>query len=372
MGYGSGEIRPKAAAAVELVYDASRSDYDAYLCGKGLADADTCANAGSVSSQNLNLPSLTAVVPGQTKIERRLTNVSEHAVTYSAKAQLVGFDVKVKPAQLTLAPGESAPFTVVLSRTDAPEASWQFGSLTWKSSQGGQPITSPLSALQQSFKIATNLSSQSASFKTALPFTAGYSGALDTHSTGLIAGQALAGTVTAQDFSSCVNIPVAAGSMALHLQMFDSDTSHPGQDNLALSVTGPDGNGYWSGQPGANQAIDVAQPAQGTYQACVLALSLVGDASSYTVWSWDLPGSGSAGLPLSTTAPTQVKAGQNGKIKLAWSVPDAQRYMGAVQFRDGKGNTLATTSISVDPQSVGTVNTVRGNARHQDPGLQTR
>ncbi|MES2116863.1 MAG: NF038120 family PEP-CTERM protein, partial [Pseudomonadota bacterium] len=139
-GQGAGHLNPNGAVDPGLVYDLGPADYQKYLCGTGLST--DCAG-GAVASYNLNLASITVNnVLGTTVVSRAVTNVGAAMATYTASVEVPGYTAVVTPASLTLAPGQTLPFTVALTRAGAPDNVWQYGKLRW--SDGSHVVTSPV------------------------------------------------------------------------------------------------------------------------------------------------------------------------------------------------------------------------------------
>jgi hypothetical protein len=118
---GAGRVLPEAAERPGLVYDVASGDYRRWLAGALGGD--------------LNTPSV--LLRGSTDTtERTITNVSGRRLYFSSAA--TGFarhQVRVTPAAVRLAPGESATFTITVGRTGAPQAD-DDGWITWRGATG--------------------------------------------------------------------------------------------------------------------------------------------------------------------------------------------------------------------------------------------
>ncbi|CAN0247567.1 unnamed protein product, partial [Phaeothamnion confervicola] len=140
-GYGAGLVQTHSALDPGLVYDAGLEDWLAFICGVG----EACfPPVDAIDPSNLNYPSIAiGHFVGQQTVERTVTNVGRHRATYAASIQApVGIKVEVKPATLTIAPGESRTFTVRFTRTGSSLDSYSFGALTW--SDGPHKVRSPI------------------------------------------------------------------------------------------------------------------------------------------------------------------------------------------------------------------------------------
>ncbi|CAN7099502.1 unnamed protein product [Brassica rapa subsp. narinosa] len=127
---GAGHVNPLAAVHPGLVYEASKSDYIAFLCGlnytgKNLrlisGESRTCTKAQSKSlPRNLNYPSMTAQVPAtkpfKVTFRRTVTNVGTSNTTYKAKVVGSKLNVEVFPDVFSLkSKHEKKSFTVTVS-----------------------------------------------------------------------------------------------------------------------------------------------------------------------------------------------------------------------------------------------------------------
>ena len=118
---GSGRVDPTSFADPGLVLDSRPSQW------RRFAD-------GELAGQDLNLPSVAvSELDGRTSVVRRLTNVARKTETYHAAVTgLSGIDVRVRPALITLRPGESRRVRVQLTATaSAPVGEFARGRLTW-------------------------------------------------------------------------------------------------------------------------------------------------------------------------------------------------------------------------------------------------
>ncbi|WP_116953448.1 S8 family serine peptidase [Jiangella endophytica] len=146
---GAGHVAPNRAADPGLVYDSDADDWLAFLCGatRGVEE-DTCdslESAGlSLEPSDFNGPSIAiGRVSNHASVTRTVTNVGATASTYTASVSgLDGIDVTVTPSTLTLAPGDSATFTVTFDVVSPPLNAYLGGRLTW--SDGTHDVRSPI------------------------------------------------------------------------------------------------------------------------------------------------------------------------------------------------------------------------------------
>ena len=114
-----------------LVFDAGLPDWRGFLAGQGLRyDRDAGPAPDPLRATDLNVPSIAVGdLVGGAKVRRTVTNLSSQPESYDASVTgLDGLDVSVQPSTITLAPGQSATFTVSFSSLwNAPIDSWARG-----------------------------------------------------------------------------------------------------------------------------------------------------------------------------------------------------------------------------------------------------
>lgn len=146
---GAGHVAPTRAADPGLVYDSDADDWLAFLCGatRGVEE-ETCASlesAGfSLEPSDFNGASIAiGRVSNSETVTRTVTNVGSSDATYRASVEgLDGIDVTVTPSSLTLAPGESASFTVTFDVVSPALNAYLGGRLTW--TDGTHDVRSPI------------------------------------------------------------------------------------------------------------------------------------------------------------------------------------------------------------------------------------
>ncbi|KAL1220228.1 Subtilisin-like protease SBT4.5 [Cardamine amara subsp. amara] len=155
--YGAGHVDPITALHPGLVYETTKSDHIAFLCGlnytgKNLrlisGDSRNCTKEQTKSlPRNLNYPSMTAQVsarkPFNLTFRRTVTNVGMPNVTY--KAIVIGskFKVKVVPYVLSMkSVREKKSFTVTISGNGPQAEKLVSAQLIW--SDGVHHVRSPI------------------------------------------------------------------------------------------------------------------------------------------------------------------------------------------------------------------------------------
>lgn len=357
-GYGAGHVNPNGAIDPGLVYPATTLDYLRFLCGASWLSATggTCSTYGAIKPTDLNLPSFALDVTGTMTVKRRVRNVGP-AGTYTASASMPGFNVEVSPSSLTLAKGEVGHFTVTFTTTTAPIGSRVFGSLTW--SDGTHKVTSPVQARALSVAAPALLTSSDATGSASYKVTYGFGGAASSVVAGLKAATPSTGTV-ATGASTCFDLSVPAGALAIRAALYDADTSGAGADDLDLELYNPAGTRIaYSGGATATELVNVLKPAAGTYKACVVGYATKDASSSFTLSSWVLSSADAGGSLSAKGLPSSVAIGDEAKVRLSWAgLTGGSRYLGAVGYMDSTGATVGTTLLAVEPAA--TLATQRG------------
>lgn len=354
-GYGAGHVNPNGAASPTLVYDAGPADYGRFLCGLSLTPPSglgNCATLGSISPQNLNLPSLTAAsVPGTMTLTRRVTNVSGADGTFAATVSgMTGWTVAVNPNSLTIPAGGSASFSVTLTRSTAALNSWTFGSLAW--SDGVRSIVSPLTARAVGFSapsLVTDVRSSGAGSKL-ITITPAYTGSMAVSAVGLVPATRTTQTIATSQ-TQCVNTVIPSGALVARFQLFDADTEGGGSGtDLDMEVySGPNGTGSLIGASGGATSAEVVtflNPTPRTVSACVVGYSADGG-KKYTLSSW-VVGPATGTQTLRAAAPSQVYAGSPASVGLGWSVTAGARYLGSLRYFDNTSALIGSTVLLID------------------------
>ncbi|HSI57354.1 MAG TPA: S8 family serine peptidase [Ideonella sp.] len=345
-GYGAGHLNPNGAAAVELVYDAGGRDYAAFLCGLDEPRPAGCNPARAIKPYNLNLPSITGDIVGRTVFKRKMTNLGPTASTYVAKAKLAGFDVAVTPSSLTLAPGQTDAFEVSVTRTSAAVGDWTFGELTWRS--GKQQVKSPLTGRAMLMAAPAELMDTRATGKEVVGIVTGYDGSLSASPAGLVPATRQRGSV-ATYFDTCFDVAVPADTLHVRAALFNSETQGGDQSDLDLELRSNGVVVASSGSPTSDERLDHANPAAGSYQACVIGYAPTNGKAAFWLSTWvvtaGVPGAGG----FRAAVPPKATVGGSSKLALGWSGLAARtRYLGAVQFKDGTQARIGQTLVAID------------------------
>lgn len=363
---GAGHVNPTAALDPGLVYDIGEADYRKYLCGAGVASQ--CAG-GQIPGYELNLPSIAVGnVLGSLKITRTVTNVSASTSSFSSQISVPGYSAVVSPATLAIEPGQTKSFTVTLTRTNAPENAWQYGTLTWTG--GGHTVRSPIVARSGKLIIAPAfISSDRASGSKAMSISTGFAGKMGSTVGGLKEIVRTANTIApAPDGSldtlalmadAChrglygtrvLPVTFTADTMAAQFELFDRDTSGNGGDDLDLVMVNAAGQLVaYSATYGSDETIALAAPPAGNYKVCTLGYSTAsGGATSYGLHAVVVNTSDKGGN-LRAMVPATVYAGGKATVAVSWSgLPTGKRFLGAVRLLDASGTVGSTTVLQVE------------------------
>jgi subtilisin family serine protease len=197
---GAGHVQPTPALDPGLVFDSDANDWLAFLCGatNGVNPA-VCTqlkNAGySFDRSDMNVPSIAiGDLAGVQTVKRRVTNVDDHAATYSASGSLTGVDLSVSPSSFSIAPGQTKTIEVSFTRTTAALNRYVGGSLTLAG--GGHNVRIPLVVRPVAFGAPAEVSSNGS--PVSWQVRVGYNGPLNATVGGLVPATQTAFTV-AQD-----------------------------------------------------------------------------------------------------------------------------------------------------------------------------
>ncbi|WP_310385672.1 S8 family peptidase [Roseateles sp.] len=361
---GAGHVVPNLASDPGLVYDATEADYDKFMCGVGITPpGKNCGVVGSIPAYNLNLPSLTAAsVLGVATLTRTVTNVGTAPSTYTAAATVAGYDVVVSPASFTIQPGAKQTFTVKLTRTSAPLATWAYGNLTWTDNLGHK-VRSPLTARGSTLIALDSVSSEAQSGSKVFTVGSGFAGSLVGVKAGLQAavrdsrniGQADNGTSTATCRAgggvgvNVHNVTIPAGTLAARFALYDEETTGGGASDLDLAVFNAAGTLVASsGTDGSNELVQIKNPVAGAYKVCVVGYAPLGGSADYTLSSWVLDPAAASSGNFKALLPSKVFVGGNASVGISWSgLAPAKRHLGALSFVVN-GAALGMTMVEVN------------------------
>jgi len=346
--FGGGHIDPNPAIDPGLVYEITNDEYDAFA-----ADME---NEG----RHLNLPSVSlASLPNSQTVTRRVTNVDDESGSYLIEiSPPPGMLVEVVPSSISLAPGESAEFTITITYESGPLDLWRFGSFTWRSTE--HAVYSPIAVKPTSVLAPDEVSSFGGTGNLSFDVTFGYSGGYSAGVHGLNLPLVVNGFVDndptktfsfrSTDGVTRHIISVPAGQLYARFALFDALTD--GDDDLDLYVyyCGIDGSVCTrtgeSGEPTSEERFDVLRPAEGLYAVHVHGFETDeiqgGPGSNYQLLAWGIGVVDDKGN-MSAGGPTMVNAGTTGTISVDWTnLISNTIYLGAISHNTPQGLSALT------------------------------
>jgi hypothetical protein len=263
-----------------------------------------------------------------------------------------GYTATVSPSSLTLAPGESASYAVVLTNVSAPLGEWRTGSLTWKGS--GFSVRSPIAVKAVALGAPTLVSGTGTTATASFDVNFGYSGAYSAEALGLVESVPLTGTVLQDPDETFPSADDAAGG-AVRIPLNFSNAafarfalSIPGADDIDLYLL--DGNDNIVAQStngGTDELIELAHPTDGTYTLVVHGWAVPSEPLAFSIDSWIVPASTGGSLSL-VSAPSAAVNGTTATVTVGWTgLTAGVHYLGAVSHKDGAGE-IGFTLVAVD------------------------
>ncbi|HYR19849.1 MAG TPA: S8 family peptidase [Myxococcales bacterium] len=357
---GAGHVKPNAAADPGLVYDHGFSEWVAFICGTGQLTG--CANV--IDPSDLNQASIAiGDLAGSQTVTRTVTNVGPRGTYTVSVSAPPGIGVSVSPTTLTLAPGQSAGYSVTFTRTSAAFANFpsgfQFGALIW-SDGAGHNVRSPLVVRPVPIAVPAQVSGTGASGSVTFQARFGFSGAFAASPHGLVPAAKQAGHVlddpdnnfntakpTENKGFTAHTLVIPTGTSLSRIALFDGETD--GNDDLDLYVYGPaTGTGVGplvgaSGGPTAAEEVSLNNPAAGAYTVFVHAFDSDGPDANYTLFTWSAgPDAGN----LTVSVPATVTTGGTGNVTVNWTgLAPATKYLGVVTYQTPE---VGRTAVRID------------------------
>jgi len=366
---GAGFISPNKAIDPGLVYDMGKADYVKYQCltQKSLVAASDCTTYGTLDqTYNLNLPSITiGAMLGTTTVKRTVKNVGSSASTYTAAATVGGgMTATVTPSSLSLAPGQSANFTVTIAPGAAtPKFTWDYGTLTW-SDTSGHSVRSPIQvALGQSISAPSDIAATTVSGSRMFTISTGFSG----HATAnkgmrdVTMGPATVLTPNSNVDAATVckatgptanvavySFSVPANAIVARFALRQADVSGATDDN-DLAVVLPNGSVAASEGGTSHETVELLNPAAGVYKVCVASYASPNATSTHHLSSWIVSPGDTAGGAFNVAMPATVYPGGTATVGAVWSgLSASHRYLGGIQYVDASNSVAAATALAID------------------------
>ncbi|MFQ6005556.1 MAG: S8 family serine peptidase, partial [Woeseia sp.] len=367
--FGSGHIDPNKANDPGLVFDVTDDEYDAFACGTAspAVDQTRCDQlaAGGISfeAEDLNQPSIAiARIASSQTVSRRVTNVGNETETYVANVIAPPETaVQVIPANLTIAPGQSATFDVTFTYVSGPLDLWRFGSLTWSSSN--HDVRSVLAVRPVSVTAPAEVASFGGSGSVSFPVEFGYTGSYSPGVHGLRKPLVVNGfvdedptktfTFRSTNGVTAHLIDVPADQAYLRFATFDELTD--GNDDLDMYIYYcPDNVNCTkigqSGEPTSREQFNVLLPGAGRYAVLIHGFATDnvagGPGANYTLLGWAFGLIDDQGN-MTATGPAFVNAGTTGNVDVSWmGLGPNTIYLGGISHNTPQGLS-AITVISI-------------------------
>ncbi|GGK91214.1 hypothetical protein GCM10007382_09150 [Salinibacterium xinjiangense] len=344
---GAGQVDPTRFFEPGLLYLNGTADWLAYLQALGYD-----AGVEPVDPSNLNLASISVgTLTAPEAVTRTVT--ATQAGTFTASIDgLAGIDAVVEPSTLTFgAAGETASYTITLSRTDAALDEFTTGSLTWSS--GDTTVRSPIAARPVTIVAPDSVEGIGVTGSVDVTVTPGGNGDIALATSGLSLGALLpdpTGTQTersgfggtGESAEYTVDVPAGAEFARFDLDAID-DTTDLDLVVYKLDAAGEPVAGWQSATGSADERVDLVTPEAATY----LVLVDVFAAADGTAWDVTVTSVVPGGAPL-TLSPAVLPGVQGTPVTYTASWADLaplSTYLGLVSYADtGRYTAVAVTT----------------------------
>ncbi|MEJ2602915.1 MAG: S8 family serine peptidase [Gammaproteobacteria bacterium] len=365
--FGAGHLQPNAAVAPGLLFEAGADEYDSFGCGldQPIPDPARCeelAAAGrSFGATDFNQASIAVEqLTGRRSITRTVTGTGQAGTWQVEIDPPPGAVVTVTPATLSLAPGETASYTVDLEFLGAGLDLWYFGAITWRS--GDTAVRTPLAVRPVSLSAPEEVRDAGGSGSLSFDVDFGYSGSYQAGVLGLNEALVIDGFVDndpTKNFTFRMDngvtshvIDVPANQAYLRFALFDEETD--GDDDLDMYVYYcPDDLCTKIGESGSDTSAEefsLVTPPAGRYAVLIHGFETDevagGPGANYRLFAWAFGLADDAGN-MSVSAPSSVSAGSTETIRVDWSgLTVDRRYLGAVSHITPTG-LIALTIVNI-------------------------
>lgn len=364
--YGAGHVDGQEMFDPGLVYESSPTEWIQYICGTPEAGKvqSYCDALGSIEPSQLNYPSITvAELTGTYDVTRTVTNVSDKKSTYKADITApAGFEVTSDVTKFTLKPGESATYTLTITRTDAAFGEWAFGDVTWVEKKGTRTVhevRSPIVVKPTQLAAADEVTLTGASGSAELTGTSGFEGTLGASVSGLVASEVKTATLTDPDSSAfptdapvenshVVSYEFTTPADAALVRFATYDEEHPTGTDLDLFVYTKAADGALtlvgsSAAGGSTEAVTLP----GGHTFVVFVDEWAGPSPlEAKLHAWVVPGTDAGNLAVDP-AEQAVTMGSEYSLGLTWSgLAAGQRFLGTVDYA-ADGEAIDSTVVGI-------------------------
>ncbi|MFC3493256.1 S8 family serine peptidase [Glycomyces rhizosphaerae] len=364
--FGAGHVDGEEMFEPGLVYESSPTEWIQYICGTPEASKvqSYCDELGSIDPSQLNYASITvAELTGSYEVTRTVTNVADKKGTYKAEITApAGFEVSSDVTSFTLKPGESATYTLTITRTDAAFDEWSFGDVTWVEKKGIRTVhevRSPIVVKPVQLAASDEVSYTGASGSATLSGASGFDGTLGASVSGLVPSEVKTATLTDPDSSTFPSDAPVENSHAVSYEFttpedaalvrfatFDAD--HASGTDLDLFVYTKDADGTLtlvgnSASGGSNETVTLP----GGYTFVVFVDEWAGPSPlEAKLHAWVVPGADEGNLAVDP-AEQAVAMGDDYSVGLTWSgLAEGQRFLGTVDYA-ADGEAIDSTVVGI-------------------------
>lgn len=343
---GAGHVTPNRAADPGLVYNTGVNDWLAFLCGTttGVSPSTCTALSGlgySLDPSDFNAASIAiGAMAGAQTVMRNVTNVGKSNATYTpSTAGLAGFTTTITPSSLTLAPGQTKPFTVNFTRTTAALNAYTGGQLTW--TDGTHNVRVPVVVRPVALAAPAAVFGTGGAINYNVKF--GYTGAFTATARGLIPATTTVGSVAqdpGQEFApggpgtTAFSVVIPSGTTYARFSLFNTNVSPASDLDLYVyrgaTLVGASGGGT------SDEEVNLLNPTAGTYTVYVHGFSVPGGTANFTLFQWLLDSTAVGNMAV--TAPASATIGGTGTVNLTFSgLASGTKYLGSVAYSGTSG-----------------------------------
>ncbi len=356
--FGAGHLRPNAAVAPGLVFDAGADDYDAFACGLDepvppdtrcdeLAAAGRSFDPGQFNQASIAIEKLTS----SRRLQRTVTGTGDGGTWQVEIEPPAGTIVSVSPSSLSLAAGQSATYTVDLDFVGADLDVWYFGAITWRDDE--RRVRTPMAIRPVSLSAPEEVRGAGGTGSLAFDVEFGFTGPYSAGVTGLVEPLVIDGfvdndptktfTFREENGVTAHVIDVVPNQAYLRFALFDEETD--GNDDLDMYV-------YYcpndvctevgvSGSPTSAEEFSLISPPAGRYAVLIHGFETDqvagGPGANYRLFAWAFGAQADEGN-MDVSGPANVVAGSRETLTVDWAGLGAdRRYLGAITHTTPSG-----------------------------------
>lgn len=343
LNFGAGHVRPALEYAPGLVYDATTTDWQNYVCAIG--EATGCED--DVDASDVNYPSIAVgELTGTQTITRTVTDTTGEGGTWTAEVEAdAGLDVVVEPGTLEVPAGGSVTFEVTITNESAENGAYSFGALTW--SNGDLEVRSPIAVNPVAVAAPEEVEGTGVSGELGYEITAGFDGTLTNRVDGLVPAEVVeVEAVQGEGIADGIAEVTVPETGVLRLATYDEEVD---ADDIDLYLANAEGEVIGESLNASSaEEITLTGLEAGTY---LVAVDIFAGPPTLTVpvsmWAVEEGAAGAGDLTVDP-AETPVSIGESLDLALTWAGLEPQtRYLGAVAYENA-GEQQGQTLVSID------------------------